>query len=186
MSLFFWCLFPSCTFWLLCNLLLLITFCQVCLPVKQTSEIETGLAEKSSWDQANIWQKLGLVWRNRKKISQIIKDSFYLPFFLLIILWTESNAKCRHLNKFTCKGTLGQVFICLRPSSLLVFCLGWSSNFVGSESVSYRIWSHSITTQHPLWPHPSQPYTVCSAYTVIWQREGGEGGRGGEVNQREG
>jgi hypothetical protein len=28
-----------------------------------------------------------LVWRNRKKISQIIKDYFYLPFFLLIILW---------------------------------------------------------------------------------------------------
>jgi hypothetical protein len=44
------------------------------------------MAEKSSWDQANIRQKLGLVWRNRKKISQIIKDYFYLPFFLLIIL----------------------------------------------------------------------------------------------------
>jgi hypothetical protein len=27
-----------------------------------------------------------LVWRNRKKISQIIKDYFYLPFFLLFIL----------------------------------------------------------------------------------------------------
>ncbi len=25
--------------------------------------------------------------RNRKKISQIIKDYFHLPFFLLIILW---------------------------------------------------------------------------------------------------
>jgi hypothetical protein len=40
------------------------------------------MAEKSSLDQANIRQKLGLVWRNRKKISQIIKDYFYLPFFL--------------------------------------------------------------------------------------------------------
>jgi hypothetical protein len=28
-----------------------------------------------------------MVWRNRKKISQIIKDYFYLPFFRLIILW---------------------------------------------------------------------------------------------------
>ncbi len=28
----------------------------------------------------------GLVWRNRKKISQIIKDYFHLLFFLLIIL----------------------------------------------------------------------------------------------------
>jgi hypothetical protein len=51
------------------------------------AEIETGMAEKSSWDQANIWKKISLVWRNRKKISQIIKDYFYLPFFLLIILW---------------------------------------------------------------------------------------------------
>jgi hypothetical protein len=40
----------------------------------------------SSWDQANRGQKLGLVWRNRKKISQIINDYLYLPFFLLIIL----------------------------------------------------------------------------------------------------
>jgi len=45
------------------------------------------MAEKSSWGQANRRQKHGLVWRNRKKISQIIKAYFYLPFFLLIILW---------------------------------------------------------------------------------------------------
>ncbi len=38
------------------------------------------MAEKSSWDQANIWKKLSLVWRNSKKFSQIIKDYFYLPF----------------------------------------------------------------------------------------------------------
>jgi hypothetical protein len=57
---------------------------------KDTTEIETGMAEKSSWDQANRQQKHGLVWRNRKKISQIIKDYFYLPFFLLIILWWGS------------------------------------------------------------------------------------------------
>jgi hypothetical protein len=53
----------------------------------------------------------------------------------------ESNAKCRHLKKVTWKGTLRQLFICLRPPPLL----GWWSNFVGSEfgqikSVnSYRI-----------------------------------------------
>jgi hypothetical protein len=41
----------------------------------------------SSWDQANRGEKLGLVWRNRKKISQIITDYLYLLFFLLIILW---------------------------------------------------------------------------------------------------
>ncbi len=47
------------------------------------------MAEKSSWDQAHRRQKHGLVGRNRKKISQIIKDYFYLPFFLIIILWLE-------------------------------------------------------------------------------------------------
>ncbi len=53
------------------------------------AEIATGMAEKSSWDQTNRQQKHGLVWKNRKKICQIIKDYFYLPFFLLIILWYE-------------------------------------------------------------------------------------------------
>ncbi len=49
---------------------------------KETADIETA-----GWGQANRRQKLGLVWRIRKNISQIIKDYFYLPFFLLIILW---------------------------------------------------------------------------------------------------
>ncbi len=31
---------------------------------------------------------------------------------------TEGNAKCRHLKKLTCKGTLLQVFICQRPRTL--------------------------------------------------------------------
>jgi hypothetical protein len=52
------------------------------------------MAEKSSWDQANRRQKHGLVGRNRKKISQIIKDYFYLPFFLLIILWLGDILYC--------------------------------------------------------------------------------------------
>ncbi len=78
--------FPFLDIWILCNLLLLFTFIQVCLLFKETAETETGMAEKSSWDQVNIRQKLGLVWKNGKKISQVIKDYFYLPFFLLFIL----------------------------------------------------------------------------------------------------
>jgi hypothetical protein len=58
---------------------------------QETAENETGMAEKSRWDQTNSRQKPGLVWRNRKEISQIIKDYFYLPFFLLIILWLFGN-----------------------------------------------------------------------------------------------
>ena len=41
-----------------------------------------------------------------------------------LINYLDTKTKCRHLKKFTCKGTLRQVFI----------CLGWSSNFLGSES----------------------------------------------------
>ncbi len=40
----------------------------------------------------------GLVWRNRKKMSQIIKDYFYLPFFLLIILWGEHSNEVNDFN----------------------------------------------------------------------------------------
>jgi hypothetical protein len=36
--------------------------------------------------QVGLGKNWGLVWRNRKKISQIIEDYFHLPFFLLIIL----------------------------------------------------------------------------------------------------
>jgi hypothetical protein len=69
----------------------------------------------------------------------------------------ESNAKCCHLKELSCKGTLLEVFICLRPPPLLGFCLGWSSNFVGSESGqlqsvnSCRIWCPTgLNTPHPL------------------------------------
>ncbi len=46
----------------------------------------------------------------------------------------ESNAKCYYLPKLTSEGTLQQVFISLRPLSLLGFCLGYLSNFVCFES----------------------------------------------------
>ena len=54
--------------------------------LKDTAQTESEVAEKSSWDPAKRGEKLGLVWRNRKKISQIINDYLCLPFFLLIIL----------------------------------------------------------------------------------------------------
>ncbi len=72
------------------------------------------------------------------------------------------------------------VFICLRPPPLLNLCLGWSSNFVGSESgqiQSVKLLQNTVSnrTQH----HPSQ---ILSVYTILWHRKG-VGGR--ELNQRE-
>ncbi len=63
----------------------------------------------------------------------------------LKIRLTESNAKYCYLKKLTCKGTLLQVFICLRPPRL-----------VGSESgqkQSVKLLQNMVsnTTQHP---HP--------------------------------
>jgi hypothetical protein len=95
---------------------LTVTFCQICLPVKETAEIETGMAEKSSWEQANIRQKLGLVWRDRKKISQIIKDYFYLPFFLLIILWGRGMMQGWGVSICTCVRVWLQFTLCTRQS----------------------------------------------------------------------
>jgi hypothetical protein len=64
----------------------------------------------------------------------------------------ESNAKCRHLRKLTCKGTLQQVFICLRPR----------------------------TPYLP--PRPYTLYTCIhtESYSLIHQRKGGR--EGGELN----
>jgi hypothetical protein len=36
-----------------------------------------------------------------------------------LINYKDRKAKFRHLKKLTCKGTLRQVFICLRPPPLL-------------------------------------------------------------------
>ncbi len=73
----------------------------------------------------------------------------------------------------------------LRPLPLIGFCLGWCSNFLGSESgqkQSVKLLQNMVsnTAQHPL--TPSQPHTVC-IYLYFYF---GKGGGGGEVNQREG
>jgi hypothetical protein len=57
---------------------------------KDTAEIETGKAEKSSpGTRQTERQVFGLVLRNRKKFSQIINAYLYLSFFLLIILCVD-------------------------------------------------------------------------------------------------
>jgi hypothetical protein len=91
----------------------------------------------------------------------------------------ESNAKCRHLKKFACNGTLQEVFICLRSPPLLDFCMGWSSNFLGSvsgqiQSVKLcRIWS--LKSKHP--PPPPFPATHCPHILYF------DGGRGGGLTR---
>jgi hypothetical protein len=96
----------------------------------------------------------------------------------------ESNAKCRHLKKFTFEGTWRQVFFLSEALYPPRFCLGWSSNFVGSESGQIQ----SVKTpaedglQHIATPLPTPlPATHCLYklyFDMHWE--------GGKVNQREG
>ncbi len=90
---------------------------------KETAEIETGMAGNSSLDQANRQQKLGLVWKIRKKISQIIKDFFHLPFFLLIILWVWGSGlqTDKHLPQSPCTGQFFRWRHFRLPSMSLIF-----------------------------------------------------------------
>jgi hypothetical protein len=75
----------------------------------------------------------------------------------------KSNAKCLQLTNFTCKETLRQVFICLKHPSLLGYCLGWSSNFVGSKSGqirSVKLLQYMDSTHPP--PPTSHALSVCT------------------------
>jgi hypothetical protein len=70
--------------------------------VKTLQRLKHDWQKVQPWDQANRLQKLGLVRRNWKKISQIINmPTFFLPFFLLIILWCtqKSSTMSSHLPR---------------------------------------------------------------------------------------
>jgi hypothetical protein len=61
--------------------------------------VKTLQTLKQEWQKSpalrpgNKRQKFGLVWRNRKKISQMLINAYlYLPFFLLIILWQQGTS----------------------------------------------------------------------------------------------
>ena len=53
-----------------------------------------------------------MITAHTSKTISVLKFS---PFWRRKIRLIEGNAKCRHLNKFTSKGTFRHVFICLRP-----------------------------------------------------------------------
>jgi hypothetical protein len=58
-----------------------------------------------------------LQWRiyKRKKEKLVAASPIWDVQQRKMIRRIEGNAKCRHLKNFKCKGTLRQVFICLRP-----------------------------------------------------------------------
>jgi hypothetical protein len=92
----------------------------------------------------------GLVWRNRKKISQNIKDYFHLPFFLLIILCSNRSPSL-------------QIMLCLLVSTCIVDCLPNIPLHLVHYYNSLHHWA-DLNPQRPGF----QPFTL---YTVecCWQ-----------------
>ncbi len=63
-------------------------------------------------------------WLTYFDISLTLHVTYCLGLFAVLtnhglINYIDTKAKFRHLKKLTCKGTLRQVFICLRPTPLL-------------------------------------------------------------------
>ncbi len=54
-------------------------------------------------------------------IPMLINLEDSMDLLMDLINYIETKAKCRHLKKLTCKRTLRQVFVCLRPTPLLGF-----------------------------------------------------------------
>ncbi len=109
-------------------------------------------------------------------ISSRVIQTFLAAFTHGLINYIDTKAKFEfcHLKKFIWKGTFQQVFIRLRPPSLLSFCLGWSSNFVGSEIQSVKLLQNMVSNRNSTPPTPSHSHAL-SVCTVLWH--GGGGGR---------
>jgi hypothetical protein len=65
------------------------------------------MTEKSSPDQANRLQKLGLFGEIERKFAKLVNAYLYLPFFLLIIITSNGNdietkAECSFDLNFVC------------------------------------------------------------------------------------
>jgi hypothetical protein len=88
----------------------------------------------------------------------------------------KSNANCRHLKNFSCKGILRQVFFCQRPPPFL--CLGGLAGPESGQIQSVKLLQNMVfnRTQHPPGPIPSQPHTVCIYCTLTQGRGVGKGG----------
>ncbi len=114
---------------------------------QQLSEVYKVHLVWISWDSANVNNTL-TVGPMRRKIRLI-----------------EGNAKCRHLKKLTCKGTLRLVFICLRPRNpylpplqtvylYLLYSILIYTGKGGGESWNQKRFIYRILARHgclPVW-----------------------------------
>ncbi len=148
-----------------------------------------------SCDQANRWQKMSLVWRKRKKISQIINAYLYWPFFLLIILWfmtggddpcllsymsegkerREVGQKSRRLLQLTVPKHIREAFLTLSLTNLFLWC-GMAQ--YGSASACCKAGPSSILGSAPQggfshwaykrWGDGERPRRMATDKCIVW------------------
>jgi hypothetical protein len=120
--------------------------------LKETAEIEAGIAENSTWDQANIRHNLGLVWRNRKKIGQIIK--LFLLNLWQCIFYRDGK---KYLNEYKWSVLVGNKF----PVRFLQFC---SYSYAAKKGKASLIDSYSSSLDINHWICRS---TLCEKFCIF-------------------
>jgi hypothetical protein len=91
---------------------------------------------------------------------KLLRTAQYMMYGVYPGLINNIDTKAKYLHV---KIDLRQVFVCLRPPPLLGFCLGWSSNFVGSESGKIQ----SVNLQQDSTPPTTSQLHTLSVYTVL-------------------
>ncbi len=133
--------------------------------LKRLQILKQEWQEKPSWDQANRRQKLGLVWRIRKKISQIIKDYFCLPFFLLIILCIQYSDQDIPGCRFQ-QNTFNGVQATEYTQSGKCHFLGYIPSLQKNQLVRMRMDAHPLSIYLPSRTKLYAPISTLSLYVL--------------------
>ncbi len=122
-----------------------------------------------------IWYFIRHCFICRHSDSTVSEDAWIKPSTFLKKNYIDTKAKCCHLKKLTCKGTLRLVFICLRrPPPLLGFVWGGLAILYALNLDRYRvlnlcrIWSPTGLNT------PPPPSHTLSVYTLL-RHAGGRG-----------
>jgi hypothetical protein len=121
-----------------------------------------------------VWVN-GCCWFRTNKTNKIGHNAY--PHGL--INYIDTKAKCRHLTKFTIKGTLRQVFFLSESPPLLGSLWGGLALLKVRNQVTYNFCSPTGLNT----PTPSQPHPVCIICILYFDKEWVGGG---ELNRREG
>ncbi len=93
--------------------------------------------------------------------------------------YIDTKTKCRHIKNWPVKGLWGRCLSVWGPCAL-GFCLGWSSNFVGSESgqiQSFNLLQNMVSNRTQYHPTSIPARHFLYIYCTLTQGRGEGGGR---------